>query len=336
MQRPYLWVCFSLLLLLPPSCCAQDLMNKVVSGYIREEGSGHPITSAHIELQNASGVPIAYGYSDGNGAYEFDNLNGGDCYLVVTHTGFSTVREFVRFEGGGHVYRDVLLRLENTASAPTAVNPVSEHELSIPPKAHEYFEKGVKRVVEKSDYRGAVAQFAKAISSYPSYYEAYAAMGLAQYKMGDTAAAETALRTSIQLSAEKYSQAMIDLASMYNGLKRFSDAEPLLRKAIALDASSWRAHFELATALRGENRFQDAVATASKSRDLKPDNPPTYLLLYNLHIQTDDFPAALRDADSYLKLAPTGPMSDRVRKMREAVQKAVQSAPNNSPQPPTH
>ncbi|MGH7838367.1 MAG: hypothetical protein ACREQC_11180, partial [Candidatus Binataceae bacterium] len=205
--------------------------------------------------------------------------------------------------------------------------------LSIPPKARESFEKGVQLIVEKSDYRGAVAQFARAIAKYPSYYEAYAAMGLAQNKMGDAVAAEAALRKSISLSAEKYPQAMIDLASMFNGQKRFSEAEPLLRSATGLDVSSWRAQFELAVALGGLNRFKEALVSAAAARDLKLDNPQTYLLLYNLHIQSDDLRAALLDSDSYLKLTPSGTMADRIRKMRQQIQKELQSTGGNPAQP---
>jgi tetratricopeptide (TPR) repeat protein len=334
MQQRYARVLFSLLLLAPSSCYGQGALKKALSGYIREEGSGHVISSARIELQNALGTPIAYAYSDGNGAYEFDDIGGGDCYVVAQHDGYATFREFVRPDGSGHVYKDVYLRLANSDSAPKSVNPVSEHQLSIPPKARESFEKGVQLVVEKSDYRGAVEQFARAIARYPSYYEAYAALGLAQNKMGDAAAAEASLLKSIDLSAEKYSQAMIDLASMFNGRKRFSEAEPLLRKVLALDASSWRGQFELAVALAGENRFGEAVTSASAARELKPDNPQICLLLYNLHIQTDDYQAALRDTDDYLKLTPDGAMADRVRKMREGLQKAVLQSPANSPSRP--
>jgi tetratricopeptide (TPR) repeat protein len=325
MQLRYARVLFSLLLLAPSSCAGQGPLKKVLSGYIREEGSGHVISSARIELQNAMGTPIAYAYSDGNGAYEFDDI-GGDCYVSVQRESYAPLREFVRPDGSGHVYRDFLLRPVSGDSAPKPLNPVSQHQLSIPPKARELFEKGVQLVVEKSDYRGAVGQFAHAIAKYPSYYEAYAAMGLAQNKMGDAAAAEGALRKSIELSAEKYPPAMIDLAAMFNGGKRFSEAEPLLRKVIALDASSWRGQFELAVALSGQQRFKEAVSSAAAARDLKPENPQVYLLLYNLHIRTDDFPAALRDTESYLKLVPQGAAADRVRRMQEQVQKAVQSS----------
>jgi tetratricopeptide (TPR) repeat protein len=131
------------------------------------------------------------------------------------------------------------------------------------------------------------------------------------------------------LSAEKYPQAMVDLAAMFNAQKRFSDAEPLLRKAIAVDASSWRGQFELAVALSGQQRFKEAVTCASAARDLKPETPQIYLLLYNLHIRTNDFPAALSDTQSYLKLTPDGATADRVRRMQEQVQKAVQSSGGN-------
>jgi len=325
---------FFLLLLVPSSCPAQqEPVRKILSGYIREGGTGHLISEARIELQNAMGSPIGFAYSRRDGTYEFADIPG-DCYLSVQHEGYTPVREFIRPDGSGHVYKDIFLKVASGESAPTAVNPVSEHQLSIPPKARELFDKGVQLVVEKSDYKGAVAQFERAIAKYPSYYEAYAAMGLAQNRMGDAAAAESALLKSIDLSAEKYSQAMVDLASMYNGQKRFADAEPLSRKAATLDASSWRSQYELAVALSGQQRFKEAITAATAARDLKPENPPVYLLLYNLHIHVEDYPAALRDTDAYLKLAPDGATADRVRKMQEQVQKVVQSAGGNPPSSP--
>ena len=326
MQRRYLQAFFFLLLLAPSFCFGQlqGPPKKILSGYIREGGSGHVISEARIELQNAMGTPIGFVYSDRNGMYEFDDIPG-DCYVSVQHEGYAPLREFIRPDGSGHVYKDIMMRMVGSDSGSKSPNPVSEHQLSIPSKARESFDKGIQLIIDKSDYRGAVAQFAKAIAKYPSYYEAYAAMGLAQNKMGDAAAAEAALRKSIALSSEKYPQAMLDLASMLNGQKRFTDAEPLLREVIALDAASWRGQFELAVALSGQQRFKEAATCASAARDLKPENPQIYLLLYNIHIHTDDYKSALQDTESYLKLTPDGATADRVRRMQEQVQKALQS-----------
>ncbi len=57
MRRRYANALFSLLLLAPFSCLAQqEAPKKILSGYVREEGSAHLISEARIELQNAMGI----------------------------------------------------------------------------------------------------------------------------------------------------------------------------------------------------------------------------------------------------------------------------------------
>jgi tetratricopeptide (TPR) repeat protein len=333
MQRCLSYLVF--FLLVAPSCFGQigsGGVRRSLSGYIREEGSGKGIGSARVDLQNAMGSPVDSTYTDGNGMYQFNEIVG-DCYLVVQRDGYASVREFVQPTGAPDVRKDISLRILAAEAGATPKNPVSQHELSVPPKARQSFDKGLQLIVEKSDYRAAIAEFNKAIAKFPDYYEAYAAMGLAQSKMGDAAAAEGSLRKSIQMSDEKYPQALIDLGSFYNTGKRFSDAEPLLRKAIDLDTSSWRAQYELAVTLSGEKKFADAIPSATAARDANSANPQIYLLLYTLHIETDNYSAAVADIDAYLKLAPNGPMADRVRKLREQIEKQQLNGATGSAKP---
>ena len=334
MQRLCRWLLVSLLF--APACFAQfgsGGVKKSMSGYIREGGSGHVIVSARVDLLNAMGSPVDSTYSDGNGMYQFNEIVG-DCYVEIHHDGYSPLREFVRPEGAPDIKKDFFLQPVAGSGSTPGKSPVSEHELGVPPKARQSFDKGVQLIVEKSDYRGAVSEFQKAIEKYSDYYEAYAAMGLAQSKMGDSAAAEASLRHSIEMSNEKYPQALIDLGSLLNGGKRFSEAEPLLRGAVALDATSWRAQYELAAALSGEKKFAADIPSATAARDAKADNPQIYLLLYTLHIETDNYSAAVADIDGYLKLSPNGPMADRLRKLREQIQKQELHGASTPPNPP--
>ena len=341
MPRLCRWLLVSLLLV--PACFAQigSGVKKSMSGYIREAGNGHVIVSARIDLLNAMGSPVDVTYSDGNGMYQFNEIVG-DCYVVVQHDGYTSIREFVRPEGAPDVKKDFFLQPLAGAGTPSGKSPISEHELGVPPKARQSFDKGVQLVVEKSDYRGAIVEFNKAIEKYSDYYEAYAAMGLAQSKMGDTAAAEASLRHSIEMSNEKYPQALIDLGSLLNASKRFSEAEPLLRSAVGLDATSWRAQYELAAALSGEKKFAAAIPSATAARDAQSGNPQIYLLLYTLHIETDNYSAAVADIDGYLKLSPNGSMADRLRKLREQIEKqqlngaAAPSNPSPTSSHPPH
>jgi len=83
---------------------------------------------------------------------------------------------------------------------------ISAHELSIPHKAHDEYEKGLSLIYSKSDYKGGVIQFQRAIKDFPNFYEAYAQEGSAYTFLGQMGPAEEAMRKSIALSSGQYSE----------------------------------------------------------------------------------------------------------------------------------
>jgi tetratricopeptide (TPR) repeat protein len=207
---------------------------------------------------------------------------------------------------------------------------ISAHQLSVPHKAHDEFEKGMTLIYLKSDYRGAIAQFQLAIRDFPTYYEAYAEEGSAYFQLQEMEHAEEALRKSVDLSSGQYADASFTLAALLTDKKHFEEAATTARQGISVDASSWRGPFELARALTALKQTEEAEKSAQQSRDLMPDNPPVYLLLANIHIQKKDYPALLRDLDDYLRLSPIGPEADQARKTREHVQSILNSPKDES------
>jgi tetratricopeptide (TPR) repeat protein len=182
-----------------------------------------------------------------------------------------------------------------------------------------------------------LAQFERAVTHFPSYYEAYHEMGVAYIRLGQPAEAEKAFRKSIEVSESHYSEAYFALASLLSTNQRFAEAEPLVRQGLELDRNAWEGHYELARALLGLNRVDAAEKSAEEARTRKPDSPPLFLLLANIHIRKHDYPALLQDLDSYLKLEPTGPMSEQARRTREKIQHALgnaQNAPTAGPPKP--
>jgi Flp pilus assembly protein TadD len=209
---------------------------------------------------------------------------------------------------------------------------VTAHQLSAPAKARNAFDKGLGLLTGSApDYPAAIAKFQGAIKEFPDYYEAYAEMSIALFRVGDSAGAERALRKSIELSSNQYPKALALLAEMLNSLNRYAEAESVARQAIAVEETSWRGHCQLARALAGLKRSSEAEASAKRAQQLDPNNPMVLLILGNVHLQQHEYVAAVREFDQYLTLTPTGPQSDLVRNSRDRVQRILNARGSSDP-----
>ncbi len=297
-----------------------------ISGYLRDDTSKQSMGGILVTLQQATGTSISTAYTGEGGDFEFNNLPNGDYVVVIGPKDYAEVREPVTIDHTSRTGMTIFLKRQaKVANLPMQLS-ISAHQLSVPHRAHDEFEKGMALIYLKSDYRGAITQFQLAIKDFPTYYEAYAEEGGAYYQLEEMGPAEEALQKSIDLSSGQYADAMFTLASIFNETGRPEDAETTARKGISVDSSSWRGPFELARALTSLKKTDEAEKTAQQSRDLMPDNPPVYLLLANIHIQKRDFPALKQDLDEFLRLAPNSPEADQARKTLGQAEAALNSA----------
>ena len=302
-----------------------------IGGSVRDDANHREMEGIQVALKGATGTPIATAFTRDNGDFQFDGLRDGDYTIEIKVRDYEQFQQQISLNGASRL--GISIFLARAARAGIPVNPglqlsISAHQLSVPHKAHDEFEKGMTLIYMKADYRGAIAQFQLAIKDFPTYYEAYAEEGSAYFELQDLGRAEEALQKSIDLSAGQYADAMFTMATILTDTKRYAEAEDVSRRGISVDASSWRGPFELARALTALKKTDEAEKSAQKSRDLMPDNPPVYLLLANIHIQRKDYPALVRDLDDYLRLAPIGPEADQARKTKERVQ-AMVNAPKD-------
>ncbi|MGA8406046.1 MAG: carboxypeptidase regulatory-like domain-containing protein [Candidatus Acidiferrales bacterium] len=318
---------------------AQETSNSghTVSGFVRDDASNDPIQGVSLEIF-ASGSRAKPGTISGtDGEFLFGGLASGDYSLVATMPGYETGTVSVAILRG--TSPNVTILLHKTAAVPPAgsAETISAHQLGVPSKAQDAFAKGQKLLHEDAQPAKAIPEFQRAIQEFPTYYEAYTEIGVAEYHLKNIQDAETALKKAIELSSSKYPEALFLLAELDNNERRYQEAEPLARQAVALDDSSWHGHFELARALVGLNRGEEAEASAIKARALKPDNAPVYLVLANCHLLEHHYFAVLQDFDAYLKVEPNGPQSGNIRQRRDRLQKELGNAPaqpsNPSAQP---
>jgi tetratricopeptide (TPR) repeat protein len=169
------------------------------------------------------------------------------------------------------------------------------------------------------------------VKEFPSYYEAYTKLGIANYHLGKVPEAEGSLKKAVELSEGKYGEPLYLLADLYNSQRKYQEAEPLGRQATALDNATWNSYFELARSLMGLKRATEAEASAERARELAPQNSQVYLVLANVHVLQQNYQAAVQDFDAYLKLEPNGQSSDAIRGTRDKLEKQVQAAPGAHP-----
>jgi len=301
-----------------------------IDGYVRDDTDQHPMENVRVDLKQGSGIPMTSAFTRSNGDFQFTGLSSGTYLVEVVLPDYDTARETVSIYNSP--VQGVTLSLTRPMKFPGAESgaTISAHQLSVPHKAHDEFDKGMMLFYRKSDYPGAIEQFERAIKDFPTYYEAFEQKGNAYIRLAEMALAEEALRKSVELSSGQFSEALLDLSGLLSVTKRYEDAATFARNAIRVDPSTWRGPFNLALALEGLKQMGDAEKSAILARDMKPDNPPVYLMLANIHMQQNNYPALSKDLDSYIKLVPAGPLSDQARTTRDQLQAEMQQAENRT------
>jgi cytochrome c-type biogenesis protein CcmH/NrfG len=309
-----------------------------VRGWVSDSVTHRRIESVRIELRATTGAIVGSSFTRGNGDFEFNDVPEGSYNLTAVEANYETTTQEVQVVFGPVLGVDVEMRPKPDSHTPTAGAPskVSVRDLSIPRKARDAMNNALNLLYTKSDYKGSIKQFERAIQEYPDYYEAYAAMSIAYLRQNDSATAEQNLRKSIEVSHEKYVQGYCMLADLLATEKHYADAQPLAQKAIELDSESWQANSELARALLGLDQSDEAEPSAEKAVMLAPDNPQLRLLLADIHLSEQKYQPLLDDFNAYLKLAPNGELAERVRKQRDELQQqlaASEPSPASDPKP---
>jgi Flp pilus assembly protein TadD len=303
-----------------------------ISGKVNDDADEHGIDNARVYLKS-EGFVLNSAYSSDGGVFEFDGVAPGNYVIEAELEGYDPFTATVTVSRAPVVSFSVGMT-KSLAASGAGGDAISAHQLSVPPKIRDVYVKGVDLLQSKGDYKEALVHFQRAIKDFPAYYEAYAMEGVAYISLGDAPLAEAALRKSIDLSAGHYPEPFFLLAGLLNNAGKSADAETAARAAITLNASSWAAHYELAHALYLQTRSEDAEPDALRAHELNPKNPKIVLLVADIHLARRNYTAFLQDIDVYLKLDPTGPDADQVRKDRDQVLQSLQKAP--APPPANH
>jgi tetratricopeptide (TPR) repeat protein len=313
-----------MVLILPLICSAQSRSlleaRGSLSGKVVVAGDDRAAPEARVELRLVMGNWTASAFTNHDGEFSFAGLTLGTYRVTAIAPECAPVEETIQLDSSSV---PLVLRLRKSTPPPdTGAAMVSAHELSIPEKARKAFHKGSQRLAAR-DSAGSIPEFQRAIQIFPSYYEAYYKMGIAELGLHQSGDAEAAFRKSIELSGGRYAPPHSGLSLILCTEKRLDEAEAVARTGVKLDPADAAGQFALAWALLTANRLPDAEKSARRAVLCKPNFAEAYLLLAEIHLRQSNAAALVEDLDAYLKLDPDGPKSAKARAVRADAQLAL-------------
>jgi tetratricopeptide (TPR) repeat protein len=314
---------FALLALVGAAPQAEAQFSLDAGGRSRIEGSvlidaTQPAARVRVDVKALTGGSIATTFTDSSGRFQAPAQGSGSVIVTVQAEGYEPVeqRVDVGYEGNASAVHITLRKLK--ASLVDRGNyTVSVRDLKVPGKARHEFEKGMARR-QKNDVEGSLNHFKEATNAFPSYYEAYYQIGLANLELRRGNDAEQALQRSIDLSGGGYADPQFVLGALLCDRQSYQEAERVLRRALDVDSNSWKGHLFLGQALFGQNRLEEAEKSANEVLLRQSEAASAYILLANIHIKRHEFILGVKDLDTYLSIRPDGPTSEQARQVRAA------------------
>ena len=291
-----------------------------ISGTVLLEAEKRPASQVIINLKSRVAGILRSVLTDLEGQFRVQHLPPGTYDIAVEEAGYEALRATAQLDGPSS--KLVMYLRSKSGAIRQSDYTVSVRELKIPGKARNELQKGFERLT-KNDPAGSLDHFVKATQAFPGYFEAYYHMGMVEMRLGRNEEAAKAFQAAIDLSGGRYAWAEFGFGYLLCQEGKPSEAEKIIRRGLEVEDAAPDGHVFLANALMQLNRPDEAERSAQEALLRNHNFADAYLVLSNVAARKGDYRTELQDLDAYLKLQPSGPASERVRQVREAVLKIL-------------
>lgn len=291
-----------------------------ISGTVLLEADKRPASQVAVSLKSRVAGIFRSVLTDFEGRFKVQNLPRGTYDIAVDEDGYEAAQTSTQLDGPSA--KLVVYLRSKSGPIRQSLYTVSVRELKIPGKAQAEMRKGLE-LGAKKDLAGSLVHFLKAVQIYPSYFEAYYNIGVAEMAMGRTDEALKAFQTSIDLSGGRYALPHFGYGYLLCRAGRPAEAEKIIRKGLEAEDAAPQGYVILGEALKLLNRMDEAEKSEREALLRNPNIAGAYLVLSDVAESKGDYHEEIQDLDIYLKLDPNGPASDLARKAREEAQRML-------------
>lgn len=254
--------------------------------------------------------------TDEYGNFAFRGLPPGDYIIVIDKEKdfqpFSQSVSVIQPRGFPPVTQNLSIRLIPRANNDGKPGVVNADTAGVPKSALDLYNQAVE-LAKNGDRPGAIVKLNLAIAEYPNFMLAYNEMGVQYLRLKDLARSEDAYKSALKIDAKAY-MPLVNYGILLVAQKRWTEAEPLLRKALEIKADSAVAHYFLGQSLAYQGKFpegeKELVQALANGGDEMNEGRRLLAILYSSRGNKGE---AAKELETYLKLAPNAPDAERLR-----------------------
>ena len=286
-----------------------------ISGMILVSSGGRIERRVSVRLQSMTkGDRLTM--SDEYGNFVFRGLPPGDYNIVIDKEKdfepFLQNVSVIQPRGMPPQLYNLSVRLVHKAATVGKSGVINADIAKVPKPALALYNNAIE-LSKKDDRLGAIKELQAAVAEYPDFMLAYNEMGVQYLRLNELGKADEALQSALKIDPKAY-MPMMNRAIVLFTMKRYTDAEPMLRRVVEMKNDQAVGHYFLGQTLANLGKFEEAEKELTISVNLGGDEmKEAHRLLAILYSAKGDKTRAADELETYLRLAPTTPDAEQLR-----------------------
>jgi len=275
----------------------------------------------HVQLINASSIPVMEAYSDRDGKVTFRSVPNGTYSLKIQGDSIEdTSTESFLLTRQDQMHNEIVyVKPKQSTEAQSSVGHgpmISASELNVPEKAKKMFDKAMEAYA-KGDMKKAEELLNKSVEVYPRYARAWNNIGVIRIHEKDQAGALAAFQKAVEADG-KFAPALVNLARLSKDSGEF---DSYIGKALSSDPDNPDALALLARKELLGGKYSEALASARKAHNSEREHSPEVHLIAGQALLRENRKAdAVQEYEIYLKEDPNSPEVSKVRAAMAQIQ----------------
>jgi len=305
----------ALLLAAPGGCHGSD---NSIEGQVRVTTGGALPSGITVKLEVAENVVVAQQMVGITGRFAFYDLTSKFYQVIVTAEGYQPAGAQVDMQYYASRFPTIYLTPLGPKKTPPPPS-ASTTDLAAPKKARREYEQG-HAGLEAKDLAGARQHFERAIEADACYARALTELGVVLTLQGELSSAENSFQKSIHCDGE-FLEPYIQLGILLDVEKKYSESEAILQRGLRVAPSDWQPYYRLGAMHQHSGKYKEAEDEYLKAMSLSDAVPAeVHLRLADACLQQKDYDRAYTEMQTYLRIAPDGPLAAQTRTMLQQVE----------------